>query len=368
MVKLKDVAALADVSIGTVSNVVNGRTQTMGADILARVQHAIATLGYQPNRAAQFLKTGHTPLIGLLVPSTASPIWGWLSREVEIAAQTQYGYRILAGNTDRDPEKEMAFLDDLLSHGIRGVIIVSPLLNLANLDRFIRRGLVAVVHDQRSLRPKGCRVDFVSISHVEAMTIAVEHLIANGHRRLAFVTASGRSVSRGDKIDGFFAATKKARLSATSEVIEGKSSIRYGDDEMPQLGRTIAEEIVARPAAERPTGIVALNDLMAIGLIFGFQTRGLRVPEDISVIGMDDLLTSAFISPGITTVRPPLAEMAQKMVSRIVGRLGESGDKPEQFIFSPQLVVRGSVANVSPGLARNARIHSAKPAVQRAPV
>ena len=344
MVKIVDVANRAGVSIGTVSNVINGRTKTMGAGILQKVQEAIADLGYQPNRAARFLKTGHTPLIGLLVPSIANPTWGWLSREVELAAQGEFGYRILAGNTDRDPQKEMSFLEDLLSHGIRGVIIVSPLVELDHLKESIKRGLVAVIHDQRSLSGRGLDVDYVSINHVEAIGIAVNHLIENGHQRLAFATASGKSVSRMDKITGFLAATSAANLSETSEIIEGKASARYGDDEMPQLGRTIAEQIAARQI--RPTGIVALNDMLAMGLILGFQNCGLRVPEDISVIGMDDLITSAFISPGITSVRPPLSEMAKTMVSRIVTRLGNPLEKTQERIFSPRLVVRGSVANL----------------------
>jgi DNA-binding LacI/PurR family transcriptional regulator len=344
MVKLIDVASRAGVSIGTVSNVVNGRTQTMGAEILRRVQEAITDLGYQPNRAARFLKTGHTPLIGLLVPSIANPTWGWLSREVELAAQGEFGYRILAGNTDRDPQKEMSFLEDLLSHGIRGVIIVSPLVELGHSKESIKRGLVAVIHDQRSLPGSGLDVDYVSINHIEAISIAVNHLIENGHQRLAFVTASGKSVSRMDKIEGFLRATTKANLSESSEVIEGIPSARYGDDEFPQLGRAMAEQIAARRI--RPTGIVALNDMLAMGLILGFQNCGLRVPEDISVIGMDDLITSAFISPGITSVRSPLREMAKTMVSRIVFRLGNPKEKTHELIFPPRLVVRGSVANL----------------------
>lgn len=345
MVKILDVAARARVSVGTVSNVINGRTKTMGPEIYRRVQEAIADLGYQPNRAARFLKTGHTPLIGLLLPSIANPTWGWLSREVELVAQQEFGYRVLAGNTDRDPQKEMSFLEDMLSHGIRGVIIVSPLIELEHLRVSIERGLVAVVHDQRSMPNSGLDVDYVSISHVEAISIAVQHLIENGHRRLAFVTAAGRSVSRMDKIDGFLSATKKANLSETSEVIEGIPSARYGDDEFPQLGRTLAEQIASR--SNRPTGIVALNDMLAMGLILGFQTCGLRVPDDISVIGMDDLMTSKFISPGITSIRPPLREMVAMMVSRLVLRLQNPKEATIEKIYSPQLVVRGSVANLS---------------------
>jgi DNA-binding LacI/PurR family transcriptional regulator len=222
------------------------------------------------------------------------------------------------------------------------VIIVSPLLEPGNFKKFIKRGLIAVIHDQRSLPERKLSADYVTISHIEAMTIAVNHLIDNGHQRLAFVTASGKSVSRMDKITGFLKAT--AKLAHSAEVIEGKASIRYGDDEMPQLGRSIAEQIAARRV--RPTGIVALNDMMAMGLIMGFQNCGLRVPEDISVIGMDDLLTSAFIAPGITSIRPPLREMAATMVSRIVRRLADPAETTKEQIFLPRLVERGSVANL----------------------
>jgi len=345
MIRLRDVAERAGVSVSTVSNVVNGRTQTVGADILKRVQEAIADLGYQPNRAARFLKTGHTPLIGLLVPSVANPTWGLLAREVEIVAQSEFGFRILVGNTDRDPQKEMSFLLDLWSHGIRGVIIVSPLLQQSHFHESVKRGLVAVCHDQRPLPDSTLEIDYVSINHIEAISLAVNHLIAKGHRRLAFATASGKSVSRMDKIEGFLAATRKAGLSDTSEIIEEQATARYGDDEMLRLGQAIAERLATRQI--RPTGIVALNDMMATGLILGFQNYGLHVPDDISVIGMDDLPIAAFIPPGISSIRPPMKEMARKMVDRIVHRLNNPEEKVETYIYSPQLIARNSVADLT---------------------
>ena len=345
MIRLQDVAQRAEVSVSTVSNVTNGRTQRMGPEILARVQQAIAELGYRPNRAARFLKTGHTPLIGLLVPSISNPIYGSLAREVEVVAQEEYGYRVLVGNTYRDPQKEMSFLEDLLSHGIRGVIIVSPLLEQGHFEGPIRRGLIAVSYDRRSLPDTKLEVDYVSMDNAEAARIAVNHLIENGHRRLAFVTASGKTVSRMDKIDSFIAATESANLAETAEVIEGKASTGYGDAEMAQLGRTLAAQIAARKV--RPTGIVAMNDMLAMGLILGFQSQGLRVPQDVSVVGIDDMFLSAFIEPGITTVRLPLQEMARTMVSRIVFRLGSPKEKTEEFSFAPRLVIRGSVARVA---------------------
>ena len=348
MIRLRDIAERAGVSVSTVSNVVNGRTRTVNADILRRVQESIAALGYQPNRAARFLKTGHTPLLGLLVPSVATPTWGLLARSVEIVAQSEFGFRILVGNTDRDPQKEMSFLGDLWSHGIRGVIIVSPLLQQSHFKDSIQRGLVAVCYDQCPAPGQPLDVDYVSIDHREAIGIAVNHLIDQGHRRLAFATASGKSVSRQDKIDGFLAASAAAGLAASAEIIEGQASTTYGDDEMLQLGRDIADQIARR--ALRPTGVVALNDMLATGLILGFQHHGLRVPEDISVVGMDDLPIAAFIPPAISSVRSPIKEMARKMVGRIVKRLNNPNVELGKFIYSPQLVARGSVAEPNPAL------------------
>jgi len=341
MIRLQDVARRAGVSVSTVSSVINGRTERMGAENLRRVQEAIAVLGYQPNRAARFLKTGQTPLLGLLVPSISNPIYGSLAREVEIIAQEEYAYRVLVGNTYRDPQKEMSFIDDLISHGIRGVIIVSPLLEQGHFKEAIRRGLVAVSYDRRSLPGTRLEVDYVSMDNAEAARIAVNHLIERGHRHLAFITAAGKTVSRMDKIDGFRAAT--AHLGKKSEIIEGNSSLGYGDGEMAELGRTLAKRIAARQ--NRPTGIVAMNDMMAIGLILGIQKLGLRVPDDISVVGIDDMFLSAVATPGITSVRLPLKEMARTMVSRIVFRLENPQAKTEEFSFVPRLIVRDSVAD-----------------------
>ena len=344
MIRLQDVAQRAGVSVSTVSNFTNGRTTRMDPEILKRVQEAIAELGYQPNHAARFLKTGHTPLIGLLVPSIANPIYGSVAREVEVVAQEEYGFRILVGNTYRDPQKEMSFIGDLLSHGIRGVIIVSPLLEQDHFKESIKRGLIAVSYDRRSIPGTDLEVDYVSMDNIKAARTAVNHLIKHGHKRLAYVTASGKTVSRMDKIEGFLAATKKAGLSDSSEVIEGKALTEYGDAEMAQLGRTLARRIFARK--NRPTGIVAMNDMIAMGLILGLQACGLRVPQDISVVGIDDMFLSAFIEPGITTVRLPLSEMARTMVSRIVYRLGNPQAPTEEFSFPPRLVNRGSVSTM----------------------
>lgn len=344
MSNLLDVAQHAGVSLGTASAVINGRTAGIRPDRLARVQEAIRVLDYQPNRAARFLKTGETPLIGMLVPSISYPSWSWLAREVEKVAKENYGYGVLVGNTDREPEKEIAFLKNMLSHGIRGAIIVSPLMQQEILDGWIAENVVAVSYDRRSPREEVHKIDYVTMSHAKAMSIAVSHLVENGHQHLAFVTVSGKSSSRAEKVRGFLQATKKAGLSGSAEIIECTARAAYGDDEMPELGREAALQLAARDKA--PTGVIALNDMLAIGLMLGLQDQGFVIPDDVSIIGIDGLLISGYVSPALTTVRPPVPKMAKTMVDHLIHRLKDPEAKSIERIFVPELVVRKSVARI----------------------
>jgi transcriptional regulator with XRE-family HTH domain len=150
--RITDVAQKAGVSTSTVSNVLNGRSDRMAAETLARVEAAIRELKYRPNTSARQLKTGYTPLLGLLVPSMANPMYGFIAREIETLAQERYGFRIMIGNTYRDAEKEQHFFEDLMAHGVRGVIIISSLVDEQHVEAAAERGLVVVSYDRRATR------------------------------------------------------------------------------------------------------------------------------------------------------------------------------------------------------------------------
>lgn len=351
-IKIQDVARRAGVSISTVSNALNGRPERMRSDTLARIETAIADLGYRPNQAARQLKTGHTPIIGLLVPSIANPAFGRLAREVEIVAQERYGYRLLLGNTYRSLEKEASFVEDLLSHGVRGVIIASSLANRDHFESATARGLVVVSHDGRAPAGHAPQIDYVSMDNGKAASLATQHLIDHGHTALVFASASGRTISRAEKIEGFLATARAAGLERSALVVERKARSAFGDSELSELGRAIAEEIAARKV--RPTGIVALNDMLAIGIVSGLRDAGIAIPDDVSVVGMDDLFLSALVSPAISSVRPPVPEMAALMVERIVARLADSATPAAEFIFQPTLVMRQTVAS-RPASSRSTR-------------
>jgi DNA-binding LacI/PurR family transcriptional regulator len=342
--KIRDVASHAGVSTSTVSNVLNGRGNRMTKETLARVEAAIAELKYRPNSTARQLKTGHTPVLGLLVPSIANPMYGFIAREIETLAQERYGFRIMIGNTYRDKDKEARFFDDLMSHGVRGVIIISSLIDEQHFESAGERGLVVVSYDRRATPGVESGIDHVSVDNFEAARQATAHLIEKGHTRLAFVSAAGMTMSRREKINGFMAASASACLAASTQVIEGTPLNEYGDSMMSELGRIEAVALAGRKGSERPTGIVAVNDMMALGLMAGFREAGLSVPADVSVVGIDDVFLSALMHPALTTVRLPVPEMAHTIVERVMSRLADPAIPTGEFMFQPTLMTRASVA------------------------
>ena len=338
-----DVARLAGVSITTVSNVLNGRSDRMKKDTLSRVERAMAELGFQPNRAARQLKTGQAELFGLLVPSLANPSYSMLAREIEAAARAAYGYRVIVASTYRDPAQERAFLDDLWSHGARGAIVISSLADERHFEEPVARGMVVVSYDSHARRDAMPILDYISVDNAAAAGLATEHLIELGHPTIAFVSPSGWTFSRAEKRQGFLDAAAKHGVSTV--IVEGATASIYSDAEMAELGQSLAGEIIAHPA--KPTAAVTINDMMAIGLIAGLREAGLSAPEDMSVVGFDALSLGTYFAPALTTIRTPLTEMAQTMVNRIITRL-EVPDTPlAEFRFAPELLIRGSTAAVT---------------------
>ncbi|MEK6347245.1 MAG: LacI family DNA-binding transcriptional regulator [Burkholderia sp.] len=342
MSTIQDVARHAGVSVSTVSNVLNGRTDQMRQDTLARVQAAMDALQYRPSTLARQLKTGQTPLVGLLVPSIANPMYGYIAREVETLAQERYGHRVLIGNTYRDPLKEASFFEDLLSQGVRRVIVISSLADERHLETAAERGMVVVSYDRRATDGERTRIDHVTPDNFGAARMATRHLIAHGHTQLAYATLAGMTLSRRDKIDGFLAAAAEAGLAASARVLDSGHVDEYGDSMIAQNGLELARRLALD--AERPSGIVAVNDLMALGLMAGLREAGLRVPEDISVVGMDGHFLGAISNPALTTVQLPVPAMAAAMVERVM-RAPDSPREHEPTLFTDiALVERESVA------------------------
>ncbi|WP_427184062.1 LacI family DNA-binding transcriptional regulator [Bordetella bronchialis] len=360
MTTIQDVAALAGVSVSSVSNVLNGRTDRLGRDTLQRVQDAIRELNYRPNLVARQLKTGYAPLIGLLVPSTANPMFGELAVHVEAAARDAHGFRVLLGNTHRDRQQESRTFDDLISLGVRGVILASSRTDEDHLDAAIARGLAVVSYDRGGDGDTRSRIDHVSPDNTLAARLAVEHLARHGHRRLALVTPDVKTVSRTLKRQGFLSAAAQAGLAAHAQVLEGATGSGYGDSNLADEGYAMAGRIAAMK--DRPTGIIAINDMMALGLMAGLHRAGLAVPDDVSVVGMDNLVMTAYANPPLTTVEMPSADMARAMVAMVVERLAQPDLPAREVLFQPRLIERQSVGAPPPATP----LRPASPAPARA--
>lgn len=349
MANIHDVAALAGVSISSVSNVINGRVDKMSAKTLARIKSAIEELNYQPNRTAQQLKSGQSKTLGLLVPSTANPMYGELALRIETYAQERYGFRLVLANTHRDRDKELGVLDDFLAYGVRSAIVVSSLEDEEHLQRAALHGMTIVSYDRSMRSDASGTVHYVSQDNFKAGYLAASHLIENGHRNLAFAVPDGRTISRKEKIAGFRARAHQQPGVEISVLVANLRNERdaglFGDSGLAAVGANIALQVAA--LKPRCTGIIAVNDMMAIGIISGLSTSGLVVPNDVSVIGMDGLSLAEYSNPGLTTVAVPMNAIAEALVCRAIGSAQDSKMTATTMCFEPKLIARQSVARLS---------------------
>jgi DNA-binding LacI/PurR family transcriptional regulator len=337
------VARLAGVSPSTVSNVLNGRNDRMSTETRAQVLGAMEQLGYEPARSGRPAKASKLLLIGLVIPSVANPFWGSVAREVESVAMT-FGYQVLVCNAERNPLRERKYAENLLQSGVRGLIFGSSGLSFDHLLQSVRHGLVVVAFDRRAQRADQVVSNSVGVDAEEGERIATEHLLRLGHRRIGFLSGPIRTVSRIDRLNGW----KKAHAAFGLEpdiglVWEGSLISSFGDTEGFELGRAGASQLLIRP--DRPTAIVAVNDMYALGAYLGARDLGLRIPDDVSIVGFDDISIAEIAEPGLTTLRQPVRVLAQALVTMLIGRLeGTYRETTPHLTVTPELIERASTA------------------------
>ena len=345
-VTIHDVARTARVSPSTVSNVLNGRTERMRPETSERVRRAIKQLGYAPNQAARQLKTGFVPMLGLIVPSVANPFWGAFARSVEKAALAE-GYQVLLCNGERDPKREQQYAESLWGRGIRGVMFGSSPVSFDHFLELSERGLQVVAFDRQAQNTDQVGFDSISVDNELGVRLAVNYLLALGHRRIGFLSGPIRTVNRLKRLDGFRSALADADVPFDEQLVwEGALSSSFGDIEGTDIGRTAARDLLSRP--KRPTALFAINDMYAFGAYAGARDLGLRIPQDVSIIGFDDIVLAEIVDPPLTTIRQPLDSMMQSAVRLLIGRLEETRTgPPEHMTATPELIVRGSTTQVS---------------------
>jgi DNA-binding LacI/PurR family transcriptional regulator len=336
--KIQDVARLAGVSTSTISNFLNNRAGQMRPDTQLKIQHAIEQLGYRPNNAARQLKTGVASMVGLLVPSLANQFFGSLACAVEAAAARHHCH-VMTFSTFRDPDRERAVMADLLAYGVKGIITGSALSDTDHLVAMTSRCPV-VAFDIKRTDEGHNRIATISVDNAAATAMAVHHLVGLGHRSLALVTPPPYTLNRQERVRGFQQAVAAAGIIGELVIADSTDapSDPHGDTRLFELGRSAASRIVE--ASTKPTGAIAINDMMAIGIGVGLKQLGLQIPRDCSLLGIDDIFFSAAHDPPLTTLRQPIQAMADAAVQRILAPASAPGDE----LFAPELIVRASTA------------------------
>ncbi len=333
-------------SVSTVSNVINSRDQKMSAETRQRVLDVIETLKYTPNSVARQLKTGLNRTIGLIVPSVANPFWGAVSLHIERAAM-KYDHKVLVCNAERDPALETNYALSLLRSSVRGVILGSSPITFDHFRDLAERGLKIAAFDRQAQGADEVISCSVSVDQELGGQLAGQHLLGLGHRQIAFVSGPIRTSSRLGRLGGLRSALKRAGLEVDQRLIWQGANVRgFGDAEGAELGRVAVRELLSGEV--RPTAVFAVNDMYALGAYAGARDLGYRVPEDLSIVGFDNIALSAIMQPALTTIEQPLEVMAEIIVAALIGQIeGSNQDEgPSHVDIKPELIVRASTARL----------------------
>lgn len=328
---IKDVAARAGVSVGTVSNVLNDPSRVAEATV-ARVRAAIDELGYVRNDAARQLRAGRSTSVGLVVLDVRNPFFTDVARGAEDEA-ARAGLSVILGNSDENADREAAYLHLFEEQRVHGILI-SPYGDIDDRLRALRERGVPVVLVDRDARDGA--VSSVSVDDVAGGRLALDHLLALGRRRIAFVGGPIEIRQVADRLAGARSAVA-ATPDATLETIETTALTVLE-------GRRVGSEILARADGRaRPDAIFAANDLVAVGLLQALVMSGAaRVPDDIALVGVDDIDFAAAAVVPLSSIRQPRHEIGATALRILREEAADPELPPRRIVFQPELVIRDS--------------------------
>ena len=333
---LKDVAQRAGVSIKTVSNVVHGYVHVT-EELRERVQAALEELNYQPNLPARYLRTGRAGILAFAVPDLSNPYFSAMSNII-IAAAAARSYTVLIDSTQSEYSNEMLIVDGLQPHLIDGVIL-SP-LTLKPEDLQARKGKTPLVLLGEHLLDVDVPYDRVALDNVEAARVATKHLLNQGRRRIATIgNQAPLSIIGGAggqrRLRGYTRALTDAGLPLDPQLVVQISS--YSRNE----GALAMRHLLALDCP--PDAVFCFNDLLALGAMRALHEAGYRVPDDVAVIGFDDIEEARFATPSLTTIAPDKEKIGELAVAFLLGRIeGTRTGLPERVEVPFRLVVRES--------------------------
>lgn len=326
MAGIRDIARLSGTSIASVSRVLNS-SGYVSAEVRARVEAAIRETGYQPNAGARQMRTQESRMIALVLPALDLHFFGILAHEVEQALFAR-GYTAMICSTAETPEREADYVSALLAQRVDGVLVVSVSQQSLAFRRLCAAGIPIVAIDRPlpEVTPHAVTAD-----HRQGMQLAVDHLLALGHRDFALLGAPGHSWSIQERIAGARDALAAAGLAPLCQALGEVHSFEACRDLMAGLFA----------AGHRPTAILGTTDIAAIGAIHAARAHGFRVPEDVSVTGFDDLPAARYVVPQLTTVAQPIRAIGRQAVAGILALIAQE-PPPAAEDLGLKLVLRGT--------------------------
>ncbi|MDY3052056.1 MAG: LacI family DNA-binding transcriptional regulator [Ndongobacter sp.] len=331
-VTIKDVAKKAGYSTATVSLILNRKCSHFSKRAIYRVNQAAKELGYRPNRLAISMVTKQTHVIGLIIPDNSNMFFAELSKAIEMSAR-KFGYSVVYGNSSNEPLRDMEYIQMFEDRQVDGVIFTKSFsaneendLETAELIQCSKLPFVLV---DREL--SGNHISSVLLNHRRGGYLATKHLLEQGHRRIGCITGPHTVTSSKQRLQGYRDALEEFGVAYC------ESYIFEGDFQM-NSGRIGMNELLHQSV----TAVFSFNDMMAYGVYQAIAEQGLRIPEDVSVVGFDDLWVSSTLHPALTTVHQPVEEIGAKTVEVLLTEM-EGNIIERSCIFEPTLVIRNSV-------------------------
>ncbi len=341
---LLDIARAVGTSTATVSRVLSKSGYPVRESLRQRVLETARQLNYEPNLAGRLLKTRRSQEIGVIIPTVTNPFYARVLLGIESEARRR-GYHVLFCDSFRHADTERAYIRTLQAKQVAGLIISSLGDDPALMEKLGRRGMQVVVMEQ-SLND--AQIHSVGFDFVKTGLMAVDHLAELGHKNLVFVTTPLARRSRRERLEGFRLGLAKHGLG------DGRVLVSADEKEQESLvyefsaGRSLAGQLLQLDPL--PDGVVAVNDLVAMSLIQHLTAAGVRIPQDLSVIGFDNLEFAEMITPALTTIEQPALEMGKMACQILVSQIDRSRQEqpPDQkaqavaITLEPRLVSRQS--------------------------
>ncbi|MGD9048074.1 MAG: LacI family DNA-binding transcriptional regulator [Anaerolineae bacterium] len=332
-ISIKDIAQAANVTPGTVSRALRDSPR-VNPETKKRIQRLAQEMGYSPDAQARSLVEGRTRTIGVVVTTMTDPFIGGIVQAIEDTAH-DHGYSLILASSNDSPEREIAAAETLQSKRVDGVIVASSRVGVLHQGRLEKLG-VPVVLINSLVQHRGCSTFSIGVDNRHGGFLATEHLLQQGHRRIAYVSSPD---DRNDSVE---------RLAGYREALAG-AGIDYDPSLLvPGTGRPGGGQralSVLLALEDRPSAVFCYNDMTAIGLIHAAREAGLSLPQELAVVGFDDIVFARYVHPALTTVAQPVAELGQGAMEIVLGLERDEHVKDKEVVnvaLKGELVVRES--------------------------